>query len=272
MMVVRFSIDPRKICWFFPKYFQKLMRPLPILFISTLVVFSSLTADDSDSYLNYLSSGINHSVSDRTNQIILGSAIVGGLLLRGQDVPLRDSIQPDGFMSKQLSHGLDLYGNGWAYGTAIIGVGVLSYREGGKSQMTRDLRYLTTSLGTTAALTYLLKWTVGRKRPNGNDHRSFPSGHTSASFALAASMDKLYGHRIGLPAYLIATAVAAQRIHDNKHWLTDVIAGAALGTVIGRGYGNIHEEERTADNLNMTTSLGQQGLQFAIVIPLRMEY
>ena len=90
--------------------------------------------------------------------------------------------------------------------------------------------------------------------------------------ALAASMDKLYGHRIGLPAYLIATAVAAQRIHDNKHWLTDVIAGAALGTVIGRGYGNIHEEERTADNLNMTTSLGQQGLQFAIVIPLRMEY
>jgi hypothetical protein len=139
------------------------MRPLPILFISTLVVFSSLTADDSDSYLNYLSSGINHSVSDRTNQIILGSAIVGGLLLRGQDVPLRDSIQPDGFMSKQLSHGLDLYGNGWAYGTAIIGVGVLSYREGGKSQMTLDLRYLTTSLGDNCSIDLSVEVDCGAK-------------------------------------------------------------------------------------------------------------
>ena len=247
------------------------MRHIVILALSLSLIYSSLTADDSEPYLNYLSNGLKQTVSDRTNQIILGSALLGGFLLRGQDIPLRDSIQPDGFMSKQLSLGLDLYGNGWAYGAAIIGVGALSYREGGKSQMTRDLKYLSTSLGTTGALTYLLKWTVGRERPNGNDRRSFPSGHASASFALAASLDELYGNMIGLPAYLIAAAVAAQRIHDNKHWLTDVIAGAALGTVIGRGYGRRHEHESNIGNVTVSSSLRHQGFSFTFFIPLRME-
>jgi len=244
------------------------MRAVITILISVSTVFSSLIADGSETYLDYFSSGLKQTVVERTNRIIIGSALVGGFILREQDVSLRDAVQPDGFMSSQLSHALDKYGNGWAYGAALVGVGALSYWEGGKSQMVRDMRYLTTSLGTTAAFTYLLKWTVGRERPDGSDHESFPSGHTSASFALAASLDELYGHRVGLPAYLIAAAVAAQRIHGDKHWLTDVIAGAALGTVIGRGYGKIHEEERNTDNMNMTTSLEQQGLRLTIIIPL----
>ncbi len=245
------------------------MRTVFTIILAVSTVFSSLIADDSETYLDYFSGGLKQTVFDRTNQIILGSALVGGFILREQDVSLRDAVQPDGFMSGQLSHALDKYGNGWAYGAALVGVGVLSYCEGGKSQMVRDMRYLTTSLGTTAAFTYLLKWTVGRERPDASDHESFPSGHTSASFALAASLDELYGHRVGLSAYLIAAAVAAQRIHGDKHWLTDVIAGAALGTVIGRGFAVEHLREKNEAAQATALYWPGHGFGISLVIPIK---
>jgi membrane-associated phospholipid phosphatase len=82
--------------------------------------------------------------------------------------------------------------------------------------------------------TELLKLAVGRERPNGQDDKSFPSGHTSNSFALAAVVERHYGWKLGVPAYLVAGLVGASRIQQDKHYLSDVVAGAALGYVVGR--------------------------------------
>jgi len=82
--------------------------------------------------------------------------------------------------------------------------------------------------------TGLLKLAVGRERPNGQDDKSFPSGHTSNSFALAAVAERHYGWKLGVPAYLVAGLVGASRIQQDKHYLSDVVAGATLGYIVGR--------------------------------------
>ena len=98
----------------------------------------------------------------------------------------------------------------------------------------------------TALTTSIIKVSVGRERPDGSGNRfssSFPSGHVSGSFALASTVDSMYGHYVGIPLYLFAGYVGFSRMSDNKHFLSDVIFGAALGTAIGRGVAKIHINE-----------------------------
>jgi membrane-associated phospholipid phosphatase len=67
------------------------------------------------------------------------------------------------------------------------------------------------------------------------DYTSFPSGHTTTAFAVASVLAQEYKDKIwvGLTSYTIATLVGLSRLNDGKHWASDVIAGAALGTFIG---------------------------------------
>ena len=78
-----------------------------------------------------------------------------------------------------------------------------------------------------------LKLTVNRTRPNGEPW-SFPSGHSSGTFANATVLQRHFGWKVGAPAYAFATYVAASRLQANKHFASDVIFGAALGIVSGR--------------------------------------
>jgi membrane-associated phospholipid phosphatase len=80
----------------------------------------------------------------------------------------------------------------------------------------------------------VLKLAVGRERPNGQDNKSFPSGHASNAFALAAVAERHYGWKVGVPAYLAAGYVGYSRIQQDKHFLSDVAAGATLGYLVGR--------------------------------------
>jgi len=85
-----------------------------------------------------------------------------------------------------------------------------------------------------ATYTEVLKRAVGRPRPDLSDTRSFPSGHTSSAFALATVTNAHYGAKVGIPAYLAAAAIGAARIDKNVHNLSDVLAGATLGYIVGR--------------------------------------
>lgn len=89
------------------------------------------------------------------------------------------------------------------------------------------------SLGATYAVTYGLKHLVGEQRPDESDDNSFPSGHTSSSFAAAATLHKRYGWEVGLPAHAVAAFVGVARVKADKHFLHDVIAGAVIGEAAG---------------------------------------
>lgn len=81
--------------------------------------------------------------------------------------------------------------------------------------------------------TWVLKELVHERRPDRSDDRSFPSGHTSASFAAAATLEKRYGWRAGLPALAVASFVGFARVQADKHYVHDVLAGALIGGASG---------------------------------------
>lgn len=82
--------------------------------------------------------------------------------------------------------------------------------------------------------TQTIKHAVGRTRPDGSNSHSFPSGHTSTMFATATVVQRHFGWKAGIPAYAAAAYVAAGRVQDQRHYLSDVAFGAALGIVAGR--------------------------------------
>ena len=77
-----------------------------------------------------------------------------------------------------------------------------------------------------------LKYSVGRLRPDGSRRNSFPSGHTATAFMTATMLHKEYGWRspwFSIGGYTVAAVTGISRILNNRHWLSDVIAGGAIG-------------------------------------------
>ena len=105
----------------------------------------------------------------------------------------------------------------------------------------------------TYSVTMLAKNLVDRKRPDGSDNQSFFSGHSSTAFCTASylslELNDWYDRweetkknpvlrtslKIGSGVLLYSGAayVAYSRMHDEKHYFTDVAVGAAIGTIVG---------------------------------------
>lgn len=85
----------------------------------------------------------------------------------------------------------------------------------------------------TFAVTYGLKYIVHKKRPDGSDNHSFPSGHSALAFADASFVMRRYGWQFGVPMYAVAGYVAWGRTYAKKHDFWDVFAGAGIGTAFG---------------------------------------
>jgi PAP2 superfamily protein len=79
-----------------------------------------------------------------------------------------------------------------------------------------------------------IKFATQRTRPDGSNNQSFPSGHAAITFAGATVLERHLGWKKAALAYVIAAYVASSRMHDNRHYLSDVVFGAAVGTIAGR--------------------------------------
>lgn len=110
------------------------------------------------------------------------------------------------------------------------------------------------SVATGAVATEILKFGLGRGRPNALDgptdfkpfsnerdslgvesRGSSPSGHSMIAFALATSFsDDLHSRAASIALYTVASGTALSRLNDDRHWLSDVVAGAALGITSAR--------------------------------------
>jgi len=78
-----------------------------------------------------------------------------------------------------------------------------------------------------------IKFGAGRRRPDGTAY-SFPSGHSAAAFASATVIQHEFGWKAGIPAFAVAGFVASSRVQMRRHYVSDVIAGAAVGIMAGR--------------------------------------
>ena len=143
-------------------------------------------------------------------------------------------------------------------GSFLIGASLYTYGRLAKKRRVADLGlHGTEALFVGAQVGNLLKGVVGRARPyvdvtrphdyrwwrgfsGGSDYRSFPSGHTIAAFAAASAVTsetKRWWPKsvwvIGPVMYGGAAMVGWSRMFNNKHWASDVITGAAIGTFAG---------------------------------------
>jgi hypothetical protein len=114
--------------------------------------------------------------------------------------------------------------------------------------------------GLSALLTASLKEVTGRERPSRGDgpfhfrpfsgNASFPSGHATAAFSLAAAVSEHFDDSwwVAVPAYGLAGLVALARTRANAHFASDVFLGAAIGTstaktLVGLEKGRLREEQ-----------------------------
>jgi membrane-associated phospholipid phosphatase len=104
-----------------------------------------------------------------------------------------------------------------------------------------------------------LKLAFGRARPNQTEdplsfhpfqggYKALPSGHATQAFTVAsvisAHSDKFW---VSASAYTLASLVAFARVYHNDHWTSDVVAGALIGTAVGRGVVALNKRIRSGE-------------------------
>jgi membrane-associated phospholipid phosphatase len=81
-------------------------------------------------------------------------------------------------------------------------------------------------------IVYPTKKLAGQERPDSSNTNSFPSGHTAEAFASAEFMRMEYKNVsawYGVAGYAMAITTGYLRMYNNKHWFSDVVAGAGIG-------------------------------------------
>ncbi len=182
-----------------------------------------------------ITDGLSQTVSSRNSQMIL----LGGVLGSGLASQYDQSFQSDVYANGLMPNGLATVGDYWGITGQLLLWGSFLKNDDKHHQ----LGYALNAFAANGFITYGLKFAVGRERPDQSNTRSFPSGHTSNSFLTATIAHEIYGSKVGVPAYMLACITGLSRIHDNKHYVSDVIFGAALGTAIGKGFGSIYRNK-----------------------------
>ena len=163
-----------------------------------------------------------HPLDDNLNDSMTGSAAVGRFFAAGKWI------------------GSAYVQAGAAVGLYVIGRYAMPHADGApRTNKVSHLGFdLMRGLILSQALTQGIKVVGQRDWPTG-ECCAFPSGHSSAAFATASILERHLGYRAAWPTFVLAGYVAASRLHDNRHFLSDVVFGSALGiasgwTVVGR--------------------------------------
>ncbi len=152
----------------------------------------------------------------------------------------------DGWIQDQRSSQSDAVARGFrnggqpevVFGVAggIVVAGVVS----GRPSLRRSGVRVLSSVVVAGVTTAVFKRGMGRLRPSETtdpyvfkpftQHDAFPSGHSTLAFALATSLgEEVHNRWVTAALYAGATGTAWSRLNDHRHWLSDVMAGAAVG-------------------------------------------
>jgi membrane-associated phospholipid phosphatase len=209
-------------------------------------------------------------VFSRTDAYVLGGFAAALVAARPLDTYLTRKLQqPQLQYSPVLGHGATVV-RVLAVPGSLIGGGAfyLLGRARHDPGMSDAMLHSLEAVVLTGAVTSGIKLVAGRARPyvdTNNPHnfmlfrgfksdayQSFPSGHSSTAFAMAAALTAEAGewhpHQqwiVGGVTYTLATLTGASRMYNNMHWASDVVGGAALGTITGLAvvrYNHIHSD------------------------------
>jgi len=156
------------------------------------------------------------------------------------------------------------FGNG-KYVLAISGALYIGGYLNNDNELRKTGLMLAEAIFLNGIVTEGLKIITGRSRPflnEGNteidffefefakDENSLPSGHTSTAFTVATVLsERINNTYASIALYSLAGLTAFQRIYDDKHWISDTILGATLGTVIGLKIIDLNSEDEGGDSI-----------------------
>jgi membrane-associated phospholipid phosphatase len=190
-----------------------------------------------------------------------GAVVVTGLAL---DRPVREAAERSRTPSRDdVAKTIQRFGQ--EYSWAVMGgfaVAGWAFDDAKSRRVVVDA--LAASLIAGGLLTTTLKYSVGRYRPEEttatwyaqpfSGHASFPSGHTTQAFALAAVISGHYSQPwVRVTAFFIAGCVGLARIHLDQHYASDVVTSALIGTAVGGTVVALNEKRREAPETRRVT-------------------
>lgn len=144
-------------------------------------------------------------------------------------------VQARKFVQEKLSnHGKNKtsVNNYIQYAPMILGYGLDFVGVKSQHNLLDRTILLAMSYATFGIVNYAAKTAFGEKRPDSNAKNSFPSGHTGTVAMGAEFLRREYWDKnkwIAMTGYVIAISVGYLRIYNDRHWINDVVGGAALG-------------------------------------------
>ena len=180
--------------------------------------------------------------------LTVGSIVGGTALLFTVDKSIRKfALANQTSLNDKIFNFDSFYGNGYTaiFTTGLYGIGLFS----GNSKIRELGLHASEAFIISGLVTGILKVMIGRRRPyagdshlylkpfqfTNNDFQALPSGHTTVAFAvstvMAHSWDNIYWKSFW---YTSAGMVALSRSYHNKHWVSDVFLGAAVGYFVGK--------------------------------------
>jgi len=207
--------------------------------------------------------------------LVAGGIVAGSFLL---DEEAREELSLE---RSDGQSGLERVGNRFGnplVASAAIALGYAAGRVADRPGLTEGATRAAAGFLATGAVTQSLKWVVGRPRPGlgadelqpgslDNDHQAWPSGHASVAFSLATSVAmETEDPWIGAAAYGLAGVTAWSRVYADRHWTSDVVAGAVIGTLATRA--TIRWlDARQAGGSPPVLSVGPRGATLTLSLP-----
>ncbi len=183
--------------------------------------------------------------SDKTSLTMLASGTVAIFGVHEFDGKIYDYNEGGGnlLMDKETATDFGKLGNG----LANIGILAIQYVADQENSLRTARALILTSVSHVSIAAMVRRNRPGNRQDFLPFASSFPSGHTSSAFAMAGSMAYSYGWVGAVPAYTVASAIAISRIRENRHWASDIVGGAFLGTFWARASFGVKKGEEQKD-------------------------
>lgn len=198
-----------------------------LLLLGTTVAWAQSTPADSIAVTDTI-----HTLKFNYKQLILPSVLIGyGIFglesdqLKDFNSQIRDEVTED--IDQKLT--IDDFSQ-YAPVASVYALNLFGVK--GKHNFRETAIITATSYTIMATSVFALKKITKVERPDGTSNNSFPSGHTATAFAGAELLWQEYKDKsiwYGVAGYAVATGTGLFRMYNNRHWLTDVAAGAGIG-------------------------------------------
>lgn len=204
-----------------------MLKAVLLFFLGVLTASAQNTVNDS-----IVAQDTVHNLKFNYKQLVIPGLLIGyGLIglesdqLKGYNSQIREEVQED------IDHKITI-DDFSQYAPAASVYALNAFGIKGKNNLKDRSIILATSYLMMSTTVFALKHITKVERPDGTSDNSFPSGHTANAFVGAEFLYQEYKDQsiwYGIGGYVVATGTGLFRMYNNRHWLTDVAAGAGIG-------------------------------------------